>query len=404
MILSVLGLCGLFLSVASFWLAARALRRHRRDAGGCGSPRADFTPPVSIVKPLCGLDDELTRNLESYYRLDYPEYEIVFSFADESDPAFAVARRVSDAHPDIRTVFVVDGREPGANAKVNRLAAAVRFARHAHLLFSDGNVRVRQDFLRRAVSFFADPRVGLVSSLFTARGAVSLGSRIETLHLNGFLQAGTAFVVRDVGRPCVVGKSILMSREALDAIGGFSPLRDHLAEDFLLGERTQHAGYEVRLSGDEIETSEVCKSLAAVWARHRRWAILRARLGGPAYASELLASPSLWLAAAAAGSVLTAHPGAVLGAALCLAAARIAIEARLAADAGRPLEVRDYPLIPARDLAVSALFWAGLFGRHTHWRGRKLRVGRRTRLEPVTARHALGPMQMESGRAGTLFN
>ncbi len=391
MILSAVGLAGLFLSVSSFWLAARALRRHRRE--GRGTPLEHFAPPVSIVKPLCGMDDDLTRNLESYYRLDYPEYELVFSFASESDPAFAVARRVSDAHPGIRTVFVVDGREPGRNAKVNRLEAGVRRARFSHLLFSDGNVRVRPDFLRRAISFFVDPRVGLVSNLFAATGAVSLGSRVETLHLNGFLQAGTAFLVRSVGRPCVVGKSILMSREALDAIGGFPPLRDHLAEDFLLGERTRDAGFEVRLSADEIETSEVCKSPRAVWSRHRRWAMLRVRLGGPAYVSELFASPSLWILLAIAGAPSSPYGAAVLASVSALAACRIGVEARIAADAGRPVERRDLALIPVRDLAVAALFWAGLFARHTHWRGRKLRVGKGTRIETLAEDRARVPFK-----------
>jgi ceramide glucosyltransferase len=382
-ILSAVGLGGLFLSVVSFAIAASALRRHRRKSRGRSG--SGFLPPVSIVKPLSGLDDELARNLESFYRLDYPEYEIVFSFARENDPAFAVARRAADAHPEIRTVFVVDGHEAGLNAKVNRLAAGVRRARHPYFLFSDGNVRVERAFLRRAISFFEDSRVGLVSNLFAAAGAVTLGSRIESLHLNGFLQAGTAFLVDGLGRTCVVGKSILMSREALNAIGGFAPLRDHLAEDFLLGEKTRDAGFAVRLSADEVDTAEVGKSLRSAWDRHRRWAILRVRLGGFSYASEILASPALWFAAAAAGAAaLGGRPGlAVACAGGILWGARIGVEARLAAGAGRPLAPRDLPLVVMRDLAVAGLFWAGLLGRRTRWRGRDLFVGPRTLLEPI---------------------
>jgi ceramide glucosyltransferase len=369
------GLAGLLVCLVSFALAASSLRRHRRDGRGEDVP--GFSPPVSIVKPLSGLDDDLSRNLESFYRLDYPEYEVVFSFASESDPAYGVARRVSDAHPAIRTVFVFD-----------RLAAGVRRARYGHLLFSDGNVRVRPDFLTRAVSFFADRRVGLVSSLFSAYGAVTLGSRIESLHLNGFLQAGTAFLVRKVRRTCVVGKSILVSREALEAMGGFAPLENFLAEDFLLGERAEDAGYRVVLSGDEVETAEVHKSLASVWARHRRWAILRARLGGICYASELFASPAGWFGVAAAGALATPHPAEIVALAAFLWAARSGVECALAADAGRPLPAADVALIPVRDLGVAALFWAGLIGRRTRWRGRTLEVGRGTLLMPVRTRSA----------------
>ncbi len=100
------------------------------------------------------------------------------------------------AHPSVPSVFVFDGREPGGNAKVNRLTAALRHAQHRLILFSDGNVRVRPDFLRRAVSWFADPRYGLVSHLFLATGARGFASRIESLYLNGCLQGGTALLSR----------------------------------------------------------------------------------------------------------------------------------------------------------------------------------------------------------------
>ena len=386
LLFAAVGLGGLLLSVLSFAIAASALRRHRRKSRG--SARSPFLPPISIVKPLSGLDDELARNLESFYRLDYPEFELVFSFARESDPAFAVARRAADAHPDIRTVFVVDPREAGLNAKVNRLAAGVRRARHAYFLFSDGNVHVERDFLRRAISFFEDPRVGLVSNLFAAAGAVTLASKVESLHLNGFLQAGTAFLVEALGRTCVVGKSILMSREALNAIGGFAPLQDHLAEDFLLGEKTLEAGFAVRLSADEVDTAEVGKSARSAWSRHRRWAILRVRLGGLSYSSELLASPALWFAAAVSGAALIGGRAGIgiACAGATLWGARIAVEARLAADAGRTLSASDLPIVVIRDVAVAALFWAGLLGRRTRWRGRELSVGAGTLLRPVGRR------------------
>jgi ceramide glucosyltransferase len=373
-------LAGLFLSVAAFGVSAAALAIQRRRAKG--SAVWGFAPAVSIVKPLAGLDDGLESNLESFFRLDYPDYEVVFSFAHGQDPAFSVARRVADRHPGVAAVFVVDGREPGANAKVNRLAAGVRRARGRFLLFSDGNVRVEREFLRRAVGFFADPSVGLVSHLFRAAGARSLASRLESLHLNGCLQAGTAVIARLIGIPCVVGKSILMSRAALNAIGGIVVLQDFLAEDFLLGKLVSGAGYRVVLCAYEIETAEVSKTFRAVWARHRRWAILRQRLGGAAYLGEVFSSPALWFAGAALTS--GGRPGILVAAAL-LGLARTVIEAASASAAGRPLVLVDYLLLPLRDLGVAAVFWAGLFGRRTAWRGRTLRVGPGTLLLPQSS-------------------
>jgi len=377
-ILEIAGFAGLALSLLSFGAAAVALSRHRRRR----APLAveGFAPPVSIVKPLSGLDDDLAENLRSFYRLDYPDYEIVFSFARQSDPAFPIARRVADAHPSIRTTFVFDAAEPGLNAKVNRLVAGVEHARYPLLLFSDGNVRVRHGFLRRMTPYFADPSVGLVSNPFAAIGAVTAASRLESLYLNGFLQAATALLAGPLRRPCVVGKSILVSREAVGSIGGLGVLRDHLAEDFLLGEAVTLAGLEVRLASEEVDTAEICKSGRAVWARHRRWAILRARLGGPGYLAELLTSPTPWFLMAALGS---AGRPATVAAAAALWLGRIAVEGALAADAGRRLPVSDWPLTVARDVAAAGLFWAGLTGRQTRWRGRLLSVGRRTLLRPV---------------------
>jgi ceramide glucosyltransferase len=368
-------LLGLFVCVVAYGLSLRALTLRRRAAPAVAVE--GFTPPVSVIKPLAGLDDDLESNLESFFRLDYPDYEVVFSFASDRDPAFEVARRVADRHPDRDAVFVVDGREPGANAKVARLSAGARCARGRYLLLSDGNVRVEPGFLRRAIGFFADPTVGLVSHLFRASGARTFASRLESLHLNGCLQAGTAAVAHWLGMPCVVGKSILISRTSLNAIGGFTPLRDFLAEDFLLGRLVSRAGLRVILCAEEVETAEVAKTLGRVWARHRRWAILRQRLGGAAYLGEIFSSPAMWFV----GAVLTSEGRLpVLAGAVLLGLARGALESLGAAEAGRPLSASDYLLLPLRDLWVSVIFWAGLFGQRTAWRGRSLRVGPGTLL------------------------
>jgi ceramide glucosyltransferase len=372
----------LALSVAAYAAGALALAGSRRRRG---ARVPGFFPPVSIVKPLSGLDDDLERNLESFFLLDYPEYEVLFSFASRSDPAFALARRIADRHSGIPSTFVVDAREPGGNSKVNRLSAAVKHARHRHVLMADGNVRVHPEFLGRAISFFLDRRVGLVSHLFQARGARTLGSRLESLHLNGALRAGTAAMAGLFGIPCVVGKSILVSREALNAIGGIEALRDHLAEDYLLGRLVSEAGYRVVLSGDEIETAEVSRTLRAAWSRQRRWAILRKRLGKASYAAELLASPLPWFA----GAVLAARgDAATLTGAAALYLLRLGLEAAASASS-RGFRASDLLLAPVRDLAAAALFWAGLFGQRTSWRGKSLFVGRETRI-----RRAFGSERM----------
>lgn len=369
-VLAAAGLAGLAVSTAVYAVAAAEVRWLRRTARGHRVP--GYTPPVSILKPLSGLDEGLEDNLASFYRLAYPRYEIVFSFASASDPAYPVARRVADRYPSVPTTFVFDPRDSGGNAKVDRLAAATERARHRLLMFSDGNVRVRPDFLARAVSHFADPRVGLVSHLFRAAGAVSLASRIETLYLNGCLLPGTAAIAGVLRMPCVVGKSILVSRTALEVAGGFAGLQHYLAEDYLIGREVRRAGYRVVLSADVIDTIEVHKAARAVWNRHRRWAMMRHRLGGALYFAEAFAGALPW---AVAGSAT----GAWLPAALLLAV-RYAFEGRVARELGRPLSVLDVLLLPVRDLGATAIFFAGLAGRSVRWRGRALVIGRDTKI------------------------
>ena len=370
-----IALAALGISAATYLVSAAAalsLRRRSRAAEIRGT-----TPPVSILKPLAGADEGLEENLESFFRLDYESFEIVFSFASRDDPAYPVAREVADRHPERPTTFVFDAREPGGNSKVNRLAAAVPYAKHRLILFSDANVHIQPDFLRRAVtSFVADERLGLVSNLFRATGARSLGSRVETLFLNGCLLPGTAAVAAVLRRPCVVGKSILVTRRALESIGGIATLRDHLAEDYLLGQAIQRAGYRVALSGDVLDTTEIAKPLKTVWARHRRWALMRKRLAGPLYASELFTGAFPWYVAAlaAARSPWTA------AAATALLAARWGAELALARLEEHPVPARDATLLPLRDLGAFALFWAGLFGRAVKWRGRELEIGAKTRI------------------------
>jgi ceramide glucosyltransferase len=359
----------------------------------CVRPPRDFAPPVSIIKPLCGLDDELEQNLESFYRLDYPVYEIVFSFARRDDPAFSVARQVADRHFDVPTVFVIDPAEPAANSKVNRLAAGVRRARYPYFLFSDGNVRVRPDFLRRVIAPFRDPSVGLVSNLFRGRWPRSLASRLECLYLNGTLQPATAAIGRLLGQPCVVGKSILLSRVAFEVIGGFAPIRDYLAEDYLLGVTVRRAGYRVVLSAEVLDTTEIAKTGAAAWGRHRRWAIIRNRVAGAAYAAEMLASPLPWFAGSVAFSGGRVAPVTIAAALLLI---RYAAEILVERDGGHPIAARDLPLLPVRDVLVAVLFLAGLLGRTTSWRGRRVIVGSRTLIgsEVRRARGLLRPLSL----------
>jgi len=128
-----------------------------------------------------------------------------------------------------------------------------------------------------------------------------------------------------------------------------------------------------------LDTTEISKTPAAVWARHRRWAIIRRRVGGAAYAAELVASPLPCFAGVLAFSGGRAS---LVAFASAIVFVRYLTEVITERDGGRRFQMEDLPLLPLRDLMVAVLFWAGLLGRTTSWRGRKVFVGPRTLIGP----------------------
>jgi len=340
-------------------------------------PASGLPVAISILKPLKGRDPGLEENLESFYRLDHTELEIVFSFASREDEAFPVARRVADRHPEIATTFVFDAREPGRNPKVSRLRAAIAHARHPFLLVSDGDVRVSPDYLRRSTAEFDDPSVGLVSNPFRCEGRDSAGSRIEALHMNGFVLGGTVVLSRFLGQPCVVGKSIFLRRSALEWIGGLEAVGDHLAEDFLLGDLMASAGFRVVLSPCFVTVVSRGRTVRAFWDRQVRWARMRKRLAGPGYLAEAFASPIPW-------AIAVAFAGGWTGRAAALAA----VGGKIASDLFLRRRLRlsgagaALPFwIAVKDLLAFGVFWAGLVSDRTRWRGQQVRIGKRTLLD-----------------------
>jgi ceramide glucosyltransferase len=375
------GVALLFLSIAGAGLAmlgveGRALRRQL--SGAAPVPRG--TAGISVLKPLRGVDDGLEANLASFADQDWPGFEVLLGLHDAADPAAPVAHAAAARWPG-RFRVVVQGTELGMNPKVSQLAALAAEARHGILVISDSNVRVGPGYLAEIAARLEDPGVGMVTHLIAGVGERSEGALLENLHLAGGVATGIAAAKAIAGRDVVMGKSMALRRDDLEALGGFAPVKDLLAEDYVLGQMVPAAlGKRVELASRPVENVVEERTVGQFTHRARRWAVLQRTLVGPwLYAAQVVRNPVLLatLALAAAPAPWTA------AAWLAVAGARALLDGAAGA-ALRPGGFRpgQLVLVPVKDLLLGAAWIEGFFRRTVEWRGTRLRVLAGTRLAP----------------------
>jgi ceramide glucosyltransferase len=328
----------------------------------------EFAPPVSILKPLRGADPGMYEAFRSHCRQDYPEFEIIFGVAEADDPAVALVRQLQREFPARRIELVLCPQTLGTNLKVSNLVQMLPHARHEYLLVNDSDILVERDYLRRVMAPFADPRVGMVTTLYRGAAGRSLASRLEAVGIGTDFAGGVLASRQLEGVRFALGSTLAFSRPRLEEIGGFAPLLDYLADDFELGNRLAKLGYEVVLSDAVVATHLPDYSFGAFWLHQLRWArsVRDARKLG--YLGVVLTFGLPWALAAVALS-----GGARWS--LALLAATVVARLAMALVLGRrvlhdPQLPRDLWLIPLRDVLAWVL-WAAAYAGHTIvWRGR----------------------------------
>ena len=354
--------------------ARRFLLRSRRLPTG-------YTPPITVLKPLKGPGVELATNLETFCRQDYPEYQIVFGVEDAGDPAVDIVRSLMRRFPD-RDITLSVGDEEGANRKVASLVHMMRHARHDVLAISDADIRVRPDYLRTLAAPLSDPTVGLTTCLYRGRSIIGLPSLIESLFINtDFLPM--VLMAQWVQRfRYAYGASTAFRREALAGIGGFDALRDHLADDYVLGNRIADAGWRLLLLPYVVETVLDSRTLGDVWRHQLRWARTYRACQPFGWFVSLIVHTMLWGVLA-----VLATSGSTVGwiALLTAIVARVGALRVILGMLGDTATVRELWLVPLKDLAYSAVWMTSWLGRDVVWSGQLLRVLPDGRMLPLDA-------------------
>ncbi len=361
-------------------VAARVFLHLRR------APLMTFAPGVSILKSLKGLDPGMLDAFRSHCRQTYAgEFEILFGVSSLDDPAVAAVQQLQSEFPDCSLRLIECPERLGSSGKVSNLVQLARHARYEFLLVNDSDITVSQHYLERVMAHFAPAQsqrgkeagksVGLVTALYRGRAHGTFGSRLESLGIStDFMPSVLVARLIEGGLRYGLGSTLAVSREALDKIGGFAALVDHLADDYELGERIYKAGYRVALSSEVVETSVPAYAWSGFCDHQLRWfrTVRDARPGG--YAGLLFTQGFTLAILNVIGSGLSPVSLWILALSFFL---RLTLAMTVGAEVlGDHSVLPSLWLLPVRDLVASGLWIAGFAGNTIVWRGERFTVKR----------------------------
>jgi ceramide glucosyltransferase len=379
----------LFLALAPFayYLLAifSAWQFFKKKAFASTSEPSGHAPPISILKPVRGLDREAYENYATFCRQDYPGYEIIFCVSEDSDPAVGVIDKLMHEFPE-RGIRLLIGADPlGASDKVNKLCRMAREARHDILIVSDSDVRVGSGFLRAMVAPLRDPRIGGVTCLYRGLTDASFAPDLEALG-NSVDFAPSVLVAWLFGGKrlnFMLGAVMATTKKHLAEIGGFESLVDYFCDDYELGNRIAARGYGIELSTFAVDIVYPKETMARAFRHQVRWnlSIRCSRFWG--HLGLLFTQGLVWSLAGI--SIARSWPAIfIFAAGYCLLRYEVALRVG-ARGLNDELASRRLWMLPLRDAFAFMVWLASLFPQRIHWRDRYFYV-RNKRLVPIPSR------------------
>lgn len=341
----------------------------------------NFHPPITILKPLCGVEPDSYDNFTSFCQQDYPQYQVIFAVREATDPIVAIVEKIIGDFPEIDISLAIDSRVIGANLKVSNLANAVVQAKHEILLIADSDIRVRSDYLRRVVQPLAEEKVAVVTCLYKSRPKGKFAV-FEALGISTDFHPSVLTARKLEGMNFAFGSTILIRKTVLDSLGGFAAIADYLADDFKLGNLPTQLGYKVFLSDYIVEHFLTTENILNFFRHQIRWyrCIRVERFWS--YLGLIFTQgtvTSLFFLIATLGSLLGWTVLAIVWSTRLLLAWIVAVKCIKDSVAQKFLW-----LVPLRDIASFIIWFFGLIGNTVEWRGKQYKLSDDGKLVPVS--------------------
>jgi ceramide glucosyltransferase len=345
-----------------------SLRFFRLQPARCGDDKVgdrNFTPPVSILKPIRGSDPEAYENFASFCQLDYPNYEIVFCVHGDDDPVLPTIAKLRAEFPDCRIRVLHGSGRVAANDKVAKLVRLVNEAEHEVVVINDSDVRVKSDYLRAIIAPLADNSVGAVTCFYVPVRETRFSDRIQSIGMVSDFYPGI-LVARELdGVKFALGTTIATTRTHLSQFGGYESIENRPADDLLVGRLIADQGYAVELSPYKIYTVADYRSLADLFHKRLRWMVVMRHMRPWGHLGLIFTFGLLWSILAVALWPSPMIAGFYFGSYLLLRCAMTCVVVR-----GLKLTStwKRLPLIPVWDFVALAI-WLLSFTRNTiRWR------------------------------------